>query len=116
MAIGNLMAETSLIQCLTQNGADLTAQDKVRRAVQVVLWSLLLALLRKDGNTPLHVAARLGCMEVAELLLSQNVDVNIVNKAKRTPLHAAVVGHRSVNLVKLLLAHGVDAFAVDVSQ
>jgi len=39
-----------------------------------------------DGSTPLHIAARHGVKEVAELLIDKGADVNVKNAFGRTPL------------------------------
>jgi ankyrin repeat protein len=62
-------------------------------------------------RTPLHLAARGGHRDVAELLLQRGAEVNARAEGEfghgLTPLHeAARGGHREV--VKLLLEHGAD--------
>ena len=48
---------------------------------------------RADANTPLHIAARVGSVEVAQVLLESRAKVNMTNMKKRTPLHlAALIG------------------------
>lgn len=85
------------------------------------------------GNTPLHFAARrdirsfipalgtggdvaalmkvfgtLGDVAVMNLLLNNGADINAVNKAGRTPLHAAAE-HNSPQMALFLLMRGADA-------
>ncbi|MGO8926242.1 MAG: ankyrin repeat domain-containing protein, partial [Limisphaerales bacterium] len=56
-------------------------------------------------QTPLHLAARLGHKDVAELLLASKADVNAKDNGGQTPLHLAVVfGHKDV--AELLRQHG----------
>jgi len=58
-----------------------------------------------NGDTPLHIAARCGASDAAQLLISRNANVNAVNKMNRAPLHlAAEFGH--VNIASSLLAAG----------
>jgi hypothetical protein len=45
-----------------------------------------------DGRTPLHLAASEGAFVMTEWLLSQDVDVNAVDRFGRTPLMDAFVG------------------------
>jgi ankyrin repeat protein len=69
---------------------------------------------RKDENgfSALHVAAHLGLRDEAELLLRHNVEIEVVNDQRRTPL-AVAVWALNLELVKLLLQHGADQGAVD---
>ena len=64
------------------------------------------------GLTRLHVAAREGHADIAELLLQAGADVNAKGQDGQTPLHVAAVGGHT-ELAKLLLEHGVDANASD---
>lgn len=61
----------------------------------------------ENGNSLLHVAAKLGNVEMMQLLLDHGADPNAVSKKGYTPLHvAAWSGH--VDCVELLLAQGCD--------
>jgi ankyrin repeat protein len=64
------------------------------------------------GGTPLHVAARRGKKDVAELLLANGADVNARDKMGKTPLHDAA-RHNSKDVAELLLAKGADVNARD---
>jgi ankyrin repeat protein len=66
-----------------------------------------------EGLTPLHVAARLGRVELARMLLERGADPNAIafNETRATPLHTAVSSrHRDVS--SLLLALGASANAI----
>nr|WP_253307404.1 ankyrin repeat domain-containing protein [Rickettsia endosymbiont of Ceutorhynchus assimilis] len=58
-------------------------------------------------RTPLHYAAKSEYKDIVELLLSQGVDVNILDQHHETPLHIAVV-HKHKDIVELLLSQGAD--------
>ncbi len=58
-----------------------------------------------DGWTPLHLAAKNGCMDCMKILLQQQAKVNLKNKDGFTPLDIAYkVGYKLK--VDLLLTHG----------
>jgi ankyrin repeat protein len=60
------------------------------------------------GETPLHFAARLGHLKVAEVLLAHGARVNAPEgESKLTPLHRAA-SYNHVKMVALLLGHNAD--------
>ena len=59
-------------------------------------------------HSPLWAAARNGRREVAEILIDSGANVN-----HRNPLHAAVIGGRCFETVKLLVERGADFDARD---
>lgn len=67
------------------------------------------------GQTPLHVACFVQSIPCVELLLSSMpTSVNAVDREHRTPLHFAVMStDSSIELVQLLLKHGVLVNAAD---
>jgi ankyrin repeat protein len=70
-----------------------------------------------DGDTPLHRAVLRDQPEVARILLELKVEVNSRNDNGTTPLHLASAGRLEGNpdVVRLLLDHGADAQACDLS-
>lgn len=68
-----------------------------------------------EGDRPLHVAAKLGRLEIVRLLLNwAGADPNATNKAGRTPLMAgcACLDNRA-DVVRSLLEAGADATLAD---
>ena len=66
---------------------------------------------RSTGDSPLHVAASLDAVAVANVLIERGADVEAVDSAqsaKTTPLIAAT-RHDSRRVARLLLQHGADA-------
>ena len=63
-----------------------------------------------DGQTGLHLAAIMGHLEVAKLLLKNGASVNVINKAKNTPIVLAVENIQE-NMVQLLAEHNADVNA-----
>ena len=61
-------------------------------------------------NTPLHLAARVGREDLAEVLLAAGADVEARNKIDERPLHVAATYGRPT-VAKLLLARGADVSA-----
>ncbi len=65
-----------------------------------------------ENQTPLHIAAEHGHVEMAAVLLEAGAKVDAINKNGETPLHLAAVGVKK-DLLKTLLEAGADVNAVD---
>lgn len=69
-------------------------------------------LIAASNDTPLHYAASLGDLELAQALLKRHAEVNATGRNGHTPLHLAVHGRTcKPSIVKLLLEHGADVNA-----
>lgn len=68
--------------------------------------------IRIVGTPPLHHAARSGNGRLVARMLSRGADANLRNGLGNTPLHCAVesVGPERNDIIRLLMAHGADAF------
>lgn len=66
----------------------------------------------KDGNTPLHLAARSDATAVMEKLLESGADINMPNAAGETPLHLAV-RNQHFSAISLLVERGATVLATD---
>ncbi len=66
-----------------------------------------------DGWTALHLAAFMGHAAVARLLLDHDADLEAVstNSIANRPLHAALAGKESTEVIELLIARGADVNA-----
>lgn len=119
-------AMTSSPSSLNMAGRDATGNGALHWAAQSGAAGccalLLLAGAQPDtrntsGETPLHLACRVGAVEVARLLLdrlgSVRDQVNACDAAKRTPLHDACGGNGDARVVRLLLLSGADCEVVD---
>eukprot|EP01059_Diplonema_ambulator_P036769 TRINITY_DN9345_c0_g1_i1.p1 TRINITY_DN9345_c0_g1~~TRINITY_DN9345_c0_g1_i1.p1 ORF type:complete len:372 (+),score=103.37 TRINITY_DN9345_c0_g1_i1:42-1118(+) len=67
-----------------------------------------------DGVTALHMAASVGNITVAKVLLSNGADVNQADDDGLTPLHCVSTGYVNerynvVDMARLLVEHGADA-------
>ena len=59
----------------------------------------------KHGNTPLHLAAIRGFIDLTQLLVTSGAEVNAINRGKLTPLDEAIRYGYS-DIIDLLLKHG----------
>lgn len=66
----------------------------------------------REGNTPLIVAAQLGWLEGAEILLNRRASVNLANNRGESPLIFAVQ-RRDMPMVRLLLRNRADPNQTD---
>lgn len=67
----------------------------------------LLDIRNDKGGTPLHVATKLGKLEIAKFLVAEGADVNALNDKKRNPLHVAAT-HNQAELTRFLAASGTE--------
>ncbi|EQC34465.1 hypothetical protein SDRG_07795 [Saprolegnia diclina VS20] len=89
IAITKELPENVVESLLGQHNADVDAQTKI------------------TGETALMMAAKQGCMRLAQVLLEADTDVDVIDANKCTALlHAAVLGH--VGIVELLLVYRAD--------
>jgi ankyrin repeat protein len=56
----------------------------------------------ENKNTPLHAAAKKGCVSMIDLFNSVNANLDIQNKSGETPLHIAVKNNRKDIASKLM--------------
>jgi len=67
----------------------------------------LLSIRNTKKGTPLHVATKLGKLDVVKLLITNGADVNALNYKDRTPLHVAAT-HNQPLIAEYLVGHGAD--------
>ena len=68
------------------------------------------------GQTPLHVAAEYGRVEVVYVLLEHGANVDAEDNSGRTPLHThchTAVDYKNTEVVRVLLEHGANVGAED---
>lgn len=72
-----------------------------------------------DGLTPLGFAAHFGRKEVVQVLLDHGARIDAVSHStisfipSNTPLHAAIAGERSMDVIKLLLSQKAQTNILD---
>ena len=69
-------------------------------------WMFLI----RGNETPLHLAAGCGAIQVAELFIARGADVEARDARGRTPLHYVAVKD-ALGVAELLIAHGADVDA-----
>uniref|UniRef100_A0A8C9W5F2 Euchromatic histone-lysine N-methyltransferase 2 n=1 Tax=Scleropages formosus TaxID=113540 RepID=A0A8C9W5F2_SCLFO len=108
---------------LIQAGAKVDAQDKAQRTplleaivnnhIDVVRYLIQSGACEDDGSTGLHHAAKLGNLEIVNLLLGTGqVDINAQDSGGWTPIIWAAE-HRHINVIRALLNRGADVTLKD---
>jgi ankyrin repeat protein len=100
--------DVKLVEALLAQGAEVNLHaGRYREPGNVItgpsVWDS--AKAEASGDTPLHLAAGGGHLEVARLLLGRRADVNARDENDQTPLHLACANHHAA-VVKLLLDQG----------
>jgi ankyrin repeat protein len=73
----------------------------------------LVNLLDKRMNTPLHLAAEAGNVEIAQLLINSGANLNAQDDMGRTPLHRSTSFRPNLEMIDLLIQNGVDTNILD---
>ena len=119
-----MFGQAELAAALIRCGADPDARENeshtpLYRATGGAVAGVLLdagatvdAVSGPTGGTPLHQAARRGCVSVAQALLDHGAAIDARDTRGQTPLRRAV-NCKQIQLVRLLLRHGADPRAPD---
>jgi ankyrin repeat protein len=110
----SLIAATTFLLAGQASATELFDAVKARNAEQVVLLLETGAdpNQRSPYDGPLHVAARLGQVEIAASLIEAGADIELPGFGGLRPLHAASVAQQG-EIVSLLLARGASVDALD---
>jgi len=100
--------ETLLCKAV-RDGYDVRVRFLIRNSAGVNVPS------KTFGEIPLHLAARSGREDIAQILLDEGSEINYRTLLGFTPLHCAVFGGHE-EMVKLLLASGANVNARDNSD
>jgi ankyrin repeat protein len=65
-----------------------------------------------DRNSPLHIAAAYGQIEVLSMLLNRSADPDLLNRHKQTPLMLAAM-HGKISCVEILIKAGANILMFD---
>lgn len=112
--------QRELAEMLVDLGAELDAFDACAYGDASILWSKLddepglLTASSHDGWTLLHLACFTSNLELVSGLLARNASVVAVsnNPTCNTPLHAALAGGATPELLVLLFEKGADSNAI----
>ena len=120
--------QAAVCELLVAYGEDVTARNRGKTPLMLAVGNELKeffachSLISKDsvnvsdrdGNYPLHIAARQGDIETVQLLVNYGAYTNVMNYSRQTPLHAAADGSNDCpELCEILLKHHAEINAVD---
>ena len=95
--LDEMSEDADTIKGLINRGADVNAVDKER------------------GGSVLHLAATINNVDLVDFCLKKKIPVDIINKAKATPLHWACA-NKALEVVQFLIKNGADIEAVDEDE
>jgi ankyrin repeat protein len=99
--------QPEMVKLLLAHGADANARSAVREWTRKVSSEPRPKELAQGGLTPLMFAARTGCIECAELLLSAGADINLTDPYGVTPLVVATLNLQN-DFAAFLVEKGAD--------
>jgi uncharacterized protein len=97
--------QPEMMKLLIKHGADVNAQSIVREWPRKVTAEGRPKDMNRGGLTPLHYAAREGCIECAKALLASGADINLPDPDKVTALTLAAMNLRW-DMMKFLINKG----------
>jgi ankyrin repeat protein len=99
--------QPEMVSLLLANGAEVDARSTVRHWERKVSGEPRPKTLSQGGFTPLLYAARIGCRECADLLLTAGADVNLPDPYGVTPLLVATLNLQH-DFAAYLIGEGAD--------
>ena len=118
-----------VIKLLLNAGADPNLADSVGRApihhaiiggkdvLQVIIeHGADVNATNRNDETALTVACRVGNINAINVLLNTGADPNNADSAGRTPIHHAITGGCSKEVIQVLIDHGADVNARDIKN
>ncbi|OXU26501.1 hypothetical protein TSAR_000955 [Trichomalopsis sarcophagae] len=110
------------VQLLFENGAKCATVDQSRQVsfnselytkIQVIYGEEAMEEFKKNVlTTPLHIAARKNCSDIAEAILESGLSVNCRDGCGRTPLHVATL-FNNIGPIHLFMEFNADLYAKD---
>ncbi|XP_055306226.1 integrin-linked protein kinase-like isoform X2 [Sitodiplosis mosellana] len=112
ISLGNRDKVFPMSKSQTNELLEAIEQDDVPKVRSLISGRMNMSIQFDNEETPLHIAAKMGHLNVTQVLIDNKANVNNKDNFGKTPLHWAA-GQGDVNIVRMLITNKADIEARD---